>query len=406
MTTVALDRRPVDVNEAFAAERGRQLASIAQRRADLQTRIDAGKLVPLGDGRYRVSDPGSWDNGEVWYQQDDGLLMPQHGLDMSTGRAALYTSTPAWHSLGTVVEGGTTDIATVLKAGGINFLVDKFPVLFKTDDGELRTLEDAFVTVRRDTEAGLGVVGDRYQVVQNHAIFEFLQALVGRDDVVWESAGALRGGRRVFVTMRMPDTIVIDPAGVADVVAPFLAAFNSHDGLTGYETVVTPWRPVCGNTERFALRDAVARWSTPHVGDPLARLRAAEETLRLTHKYYQSYAAEQELLLATDVDIDTFVEVVTDVWAPPPAEASDKKLANYNEFVDLMVRQYRGNAEQLGRNAYAAERAITHHLDWLREVRAPKSMTEAAWRASQALEGSQDIKKNTAHKRLLTLVRR
>ncbi|GAA1616287.1 DUF932 domain-containing protein [Catellatospora bangladeshensis] len=405
MTTVAFGPH-ADVNDAFASERARQLEAVERRQADLKTRLDAGTLIPLGDGRYRVNDPGSWDNGEIWIQQDSGLVVPQHGLDMSTGRAALYTAKPAWHQLGTVIEGGTTDIDTVLKAGAIDFAVETFPVLFRTPDGQLHELDDQRVTVRRDTDAGLGVVGNRYEVVQNRDIFGFLQALVGRDDVIWETAGALRGGRRVFVTMRLPDTIVIDPAGIADVVAPFLAAFNSHDGLTGYESVVTPWRVLCGNTERFAARDAVARWSTPHVGDPLARLRQAEQTLRMTRRYYASFAAEQELLLATELAIDEYLAVVADVWAPPGDDDADKAKAKYRRFADGMVHRFEQNADKLGRNAYAAERAITEFMDWGRGVRAPKSMTETAWRASQALEGDQDGRKNTAHKRLLTLVRR
>ncbi|GAA1387693.1 DUF932 domain-containing protein [Catellatospora chokoriensis] len=405
MTTVAVDRR-VDVNEAFAGERARQLNAIDRRRADLQSRLDAGTLVPLGNGRYRVNEPGNWDHGEIWMQQAGGLVVPQHGLDLSTGRAALYTAVPAWHQLGTVIDGGTTDIDTVLKAGAIDFTVEKFPVQFRTPDGVLRFLEDQNVTVRRDTNVGLGVVGSRYEVVQNRDIFEFLQALVGSNDVIWESAGALRGGRRVFVTMRLPDTIVIDPAGLADVVAPFLAAFNSHDGMTGFEAVVTPWRVACGNTERFALRDAVARWSTPHVGDPLLRIRQAEETLRLSRKYYESFAKEQELLLQTQVAIDEYLQVVADLWTPPGEDESDKAKAKYQQFADGMVGRFERNCEDVGRNAYAAERAITEFLDWGRGVRAPKTMTEQAWRATQALEGDQDGKKTTAHKRLLTLVRR
>ncbi|MEV4416578.1 DUF932 domain-containing protein [Catellatospora sp. NPDC049609] len=405
MTTLAVDRT-VDVNEAFAGERARQLDAVDRRRADLQARLDAGTLVALGDGRYRVNDPGSWDNGEIWIQNGSGLVVPQHGLDLSTGRAALYSAVPAWHQLGTVIEGGTTDVETVLKAGGIDFAVEKFPVLFRTPDGQLHELDDQRVTVRRDTNAGLGVVGNRYEVVQNRDIFAFLQALVGRDDVIWETAGALRGGRRVFVTMRLPDTIVIDPAGIADVVAPFLAAFNSHDGLTGYETVVTPWRVLCGNTERFALRDAKARWSTPHVGDPLLRIRQAEQTLRLSRSYYESYAAEQEMLLRTELAIDAYLEVVADVWAPPGEDESDRAKGSYRRFTDQMVHRFEANADKLGRNAYAAERAITEHLDWGRGVRPPKSMTEQAWRATQALEGDQDGRKTTAHRRLLTLVRR
>jgi hypothetical protein len=98
-----------DVNERFAAERAGQLQAAADRKADIDGRIAEGKLVPIGDGRYRVNDPQSWDNGEVWTLQN-GDVLPQHGLDTSTGQVALYSAVPAWHDLGTIIPGGTSDI--------------------------------------------------------------------------------------------------------------------------------------------------------------------------------------------------------------------------------------------------------------------------------------------------------
>ena len=73
-------------------------------------------------------------------------------------------------------------------------------------------------------------------------------------DVTWESAGAVREGRRVFISLRLPDTVIVDAAGINDQIIPFIAALNSHDGSSMLHVVVTPWRPVCANTERFALR--------------------------------------------------------------------------------------------------------------------------------------------------------
>jgi hypothetical protein len=80
---------PADVNEQFAAERAGQLRDAADRQAALERRIAAGTLSPLGDGRYQVTDPNSWDNGEVWAMRD-GQIQPQHGLDTTTGKVALY----------------------------------------------------------------------------------------------------------------------------------------------------------------------------------------------------------------------------------------------------------------------------------------------------------------------------
>ena len=55
----------VDVNARFDAERASQLTAAADRQADLDRRVAEGTLVPLGDGRYRINQPGSWDDGEV-----------------------------------------------------------------------------------------------------------------------------------------------------------------------------------------------------------------------------------------------------------------------------------------------------------------------------------------------------
>jgi hypothetical protein len=238
---------PVDVNQRFAAERAEQLADIDRRVAD-------GTLTPIGNGRYRVTG-GGYDAGEIW-SLENGNLAPQHGLDETTGQAALYTTVPAWHGLGSVVPGGTSDIDEVLRLGRIDFDVHRRPVLFQTDlGGPTKVLPDQFVTVRSDTGAPLGCVGGRYEVIDNRAAFEFLQDLVDTYDVTWESAGALREGRKVFVSMRLPRTVRIDAAGINDEIIPFVVAINSHDGSSLFHIVVTPWRPVCyAGADMSALR--------------------------------------------------------------------------------------------------------------------------------------------------------
>jgi len=75
MTDTASTR---DLNMAFAAERAGQLDTAQQQRSDVDRRLADGTLIKLGDGRYRVNDPGSWDHGEVLYLQD-GQIPPQHG---------------------------------------------------------------------------------------------------------------------------------------------------------------------------------------------------------------------------------------------------------------------------------------------------------------------------------------
>jgi phage/plasmid-like protein (TIGR03299 family) len=397
-----------DRNAAFTAERRGQLQAAADRRADIDNRIADGRLVPIGNGRYRVNDPGSFDNGEVW-TLTDGQVLPQHGLDTSTGQVALYTRVPAWHELGTVIPDGTSDIDHVLTLGGIAFEVARRPVLYQNSlGGPTKVLPEQFVTVRQDTEAGLGVVGARYEVFQNRDIFEFLQDLVANHEVVWESAGALRDGRRVFVCLRLPDTVTIDAAGVNDQIVPYIAAINSHDGSSQAQVVATPWRIECGNTERFAVRDAYTRWGVRHTRNARDRIVEARRTLGLSVKYFQAFAAEQEALAHTEVTIAEFHQLLEQLWPTPQENAPKRTRTHHTTRLDTLTGLYTANSARLGQTAYAAERAITEYADWKQPIRPTGSLRgrNLAARATAVMEGSNDDIKSRTHRQLLTLTRR
>jgi phage/plasmid-like protein (TIGR03299 family) len=383
------------------------LNAAADRQADFERRIADGKLVPIGGNQYRVNEPGNWDNGEVWTLQN-GSILPQHGLDMTTGQAALYSTVPAWHSLGNVVPGGTSDVDEVLKLGGIDFDVEKVPVFYRAKhDAPDKILPERYVTVRSDNGEGLGVVGSRYHVLQNRQVFEFLQDLVHDYGVTWESAGALRDGRKVFVSMRLPETVSIDAEGVNDEIIPFIVAVNSHDGSSLAQVVVTPWRPVCGNTERFAVRDAVTRWGVRHTRNATDRISEARRTLGLSVKYFEHFKAEEESLARTDITLTEWDHVIADLW-PKPEDDSRRAWTIHENRKSELSSLFRSNAARLGRTAYAAERAITEYADWKTSVRPGAGLrgNNLAVRATAVMEGNNDDIKSTAHKRLLTMVRR
>lgn len=401
--------QPVDVNAAFAAERADQLQAAAAQRGDVDRRVADGTLIALGGGRFRINDPGSWDNGEILIVQNDGQVLPQHGLDTSRGQAALYSSVPAWHQLGNIVPGGTSNIDDVLSLGGIDYDVLRCPVEFRNSlDGPRLLLPEHFVTARTDTGAGLGVVGGRYEVLQNRDAFAFLQDLVDRYDVVWESAGAVRGGRRVFISMRLPDTVTIDAGGVADQIIPFIVALNSHDGSSPFQVVVTPWRPVCRNTERFALRDAQSRWGVRHTRNARDRIEEARRTLGLSVTYFAQFAAEEEALARTELALADFHHVIDELWQPPAEDSSVRTRNIHRRRVDELTDLYTTSSTQLGGTAYAAERAITEYTDWKQAIRPTGALrgNHLAARATAVLEGSNDDLKSRAHRQLLTLTRR
>lgn len=411
----------LDVNQAFADERAVQLGRIekaagdlADKQARFDQRVAEGKMRNLGNGRFMVTEPGTWDNGEIFVVGANGLAMPQHSLDVVEGKTALYSRVPAWHGLGQVVPEGVSDIDTVLDLGGINFEVGLRPVTFTVDAGDNPGILDGkFVTFRGDTKAGLGVVGDRYQVIQNRQVFLFLQELTEHYDLAWETAGGLHGGRRVFVSLRLPEDITIDAEGVNDTVVPFIVGINSHDGNSLFRVVVTPWRPVCGNTERFAVRDAHTYWGIRHSGDPTRALEEARRTLGLSLKYYQNFAAEETKLAQAELAMADFHKLCDEVFPvkpnPKTGVVSKKALTSKDqrqaELDDLFM-----NAETTANchgTAYGAERAVTEWLDWKTAVRPGRdrgALNEGIIRATSMLEGAADDKKTQAHQRLIQLV--
>lgn len=396
-----------DVNTAFHDEKTCQIDTARSRERAFQARIDRGEIRLVSANTYEVLT--GWDQGEQFTvslntQGEIDAIIANHGLDTrADGTIALYASSPAWHDLGQIIPGGTTDIDTVLELSGLDFDVTTVPALYQWN-GELREHTDQRHTVRTDTGAPLGVVGRRYQPIQNREGFEFLQELVGRYDVVWESAGVIRGGRRVFISIRLPQTVTIDADGINDTVVPYVAVMNDHTGNGTFQCVVTPWRPVCANTERFAVRDAHTRWAVRHTAGATDQIKEARRTLGLSVQYFEHFATEETALARTDIAVADFHKVITDLW-PLDDDASDRTKTNHATRLRALDDVFRTETERVGRTAYAAERAITGYLDHVTPRRPPKTMTEEIFRATAALEGADDDIKTKAHKRLLLLTR-
>jgi phage/plasmid-like protein (TIGR03299 family) len=405
----------VDVNTAFDAERASQIgsiteynASIGERYADQKARFEArvasGSLRDLGNGRFESTQ--GWDAGEVWYLRE-GMpqALPESNLDMSKGSAALYSTQPEWHGLGTVIPGGTSDVQEVLAAGGLDFDVVSYPTQFAFN-GKLQTVPGSFVNVRTDTGAPLGVVGKIYTPFQNVQAFDFLSELTGKFGLIYQSAGATYGGSHVFVSVKLPQDLVVDEGGIADPIQQHLVVMNTHDGSGKFKALVTPWRPRCGNTERFAVRDAQTSWGVRHTANGLSKIEEARRNLGLTVKYFDAFAAEETSLARIDIELDQFADLIADLY--PQAEGEESKrgttirTAREGKLEELFAKESR----QVGRTAYAAERAVTDYLDHVAPRRElSKGDGLAAARATAILEGSSDDLKTKAHQKLMLLVR-
>lgn len=396
-----------DVNAEFHAERMGQLATIKDRTAYLESQVAEGTMQKLSDGRYRVLT--GWDRGEIFNVQG----MPEHGLDQKeNGETALYLKdAPAWHGVGTVIPGGSSSVNTVLKAAGLDWETVLVPEQW-TWNGELRTEdEDAFVSVRSDNGNRLGTVGKLYTPVHNRQAFGFLDTLFGEHLMVAESAGSFRGGRRVFISAELPNDLVIDPDGINDHVRQFLTVINSHDGTTPLIAMVTPWRTVCKNTERLALNGAKTKWTIRHTKNWANRADEAKRTLGLTTSYYDQFVEEETALLNTPFAVNGIGDVdklCDEIWGELDKDPSKKAVTQDTNRRERVQALWKMESERVGKNAYAAERAITGYVDHFTNLRPRGALkgNRLAALGQALLEESLDAPKNRTHKRLMELVKR
>ena len=155
-----------------------------------------------------------------------------------------YVRNVPWHGLGTrVMEAPASSEA--LKLAGLDWKVLQEPVY--TENGEL--IRGYKANVRDTDRKVLGVVTDRYKVVQNQDAFAFTDALLGQG-VRYETAGSLMGGKKVWLLAHMPREYIIS----GERISPYLVFSNTHDGSGAVKVAVTPIRVVCSNTLNLALR--------------------------------------------------------------------------------------------------------------------------------------------------------
>jgi phage/plasmid-like protein (TIGR03299 family) len=194
----------------------------------------------------------------------------------------------AWHGLGKIVQQYPTS-AEAIKFAGLDYKVEKRSLFtYDTDNHYDRTdlcipeipVPDFYATVRTDNEAVLGVVGKDYEVVQNSCAFEFFDAIVGGGDgILYETAGALGIGERIFITAKLPDYIKV---GKDDPIEQYLFLTTSHDGSGSITAAFTPVRVVCNNTLNAALRNNSNNIKIRHTASASDRIKQAHTLMGIS----------------------------------------------------------------------------------------------------------------------------
>lgn len=255
-----------------------------------------------------------------------------------------------WHGLGTVVREAPTS-ENALRLAGLDWNVVQEAIYTPC-----REKIEGFKANVRDTDRKvLGVVSDRYKVVQNVEAFSFTDELLGHG-VRYETAGSLSGGRRVWLLARLPREYII----AGERISPYLVFSNTHDGSGSVKVAVTPVRVICNNTLNLALETAQRSFSMVHTGNISDKITEARDTLFKAESYMDRLGAEFEQLhqqKVTDAEVQKYIELLI----PMESNATRTQEKNVNRLrEDLATRYYDApDLQKVGKNAYRFINAVS-----------------------------------------------
>ncbi len=278
-----------------------------------------------------------------------------------------YVRNKPWHNLGYgVSEAPTSDDA--LRLAGLDWKVKQKNVL--TEDNIC--VPGYKVNVRDKDDTPLGIVSDRYKVVQNEDAFSFTDELLG-EGVRYETAGSLQNGKRVWILAKMPEKYVI----AGDRIEPYFLIMNSHDGSSGIKACMTPIRVVCNNTLNLALDTAKRIWATKHTENIMTRMTEAQETLFMAEKYMMALGKSVDELTKIKLTDKKVLEFMSEFFPVTEDMTDNQKKNNIRLLSDLKKRYFDApDLKDIGKNAYRFINAVSDFATHAEPIRRTKKYTE------------------------------
>lgn len=243
-----------------------------------------------------------------------------------------YVGETPWHGLGREIKEYPTS-EEAIKFAGLDWDVVPKPIY----DANGVIIPGYKVNTRSSDGKALGVVTDRYKIVQNREAFAFTDALLG-EGVKYETAGSLASGKRVWMLARMEGTTLAE-----ETIDPYLVFTNTHDGTGAVRVAICPVRVVCANTLNLALASASRHWSCAHKGDINGKLEEARFTLANADRYLETLEEEFGELKLKKVT-ETQVRAMTDELLKIEFDSLYKKATS--KIIDLGDVRAREKAEE------------------------------------------------------------
>jgi len=254
-----------------------------------------------------------------------------HNLNIINGKASFFSAKEiCWHKLGVVTNKALNSSEAIIMAG-LDYKVGLAPIYVpvkrirvdealnfrevarlieneKPNYSEIKTIPKKFGTFREDTGIPFGVVGGKYTIVQNIEAFDFFDSIIGKGLAQYETAGALGNGETIFITAKLPDTLLVNGK---DPIDKYLLFTNTHDGSGAIQVLFTPIRVVCNNTLTMALQGANFKFTVRHTKSANDKLQNAAKVLGITNKATNELQEVFDIMSKTRMDDNMLTNFIT-----------------------------------------------------------------------------------------------
>lgn len=288
----------------------------------------------------------------------------------------------AWVKAGTAVNAGSASEAA--RQAGLDWTVELSDMFVerKTIVSPFESITDRLDVPKRqavikrteDNESVIGVVGDKYKIVQNMEVFSALDTLVDSGDARYTAAGEYNNGANIWMVMELPVGVKV----ANDPHAAFLLVQSSHDGSCAVRIRPIIERLFCANQINRIIKGKHKNAYTyvmKHTTNSELSVNDIRNITQLTYDSIQQYEVVANTLLLQNVDDRQVKNIFKSVWSlPSEVEESPDHLLSQGQrrqrTIALNGRESAWNIysqsptqENIRGTAFGVWQAVVEHAD-------------------------------------------
>lgn len=293
------------------------------------------------------------------------------------------TRKQAWVQAGTAVNAESASEAARQAGLDWNVMLADMEAVVSNKVNEYETLTDHYPVPKRqaviklgkeNTNEVIGVVGDKYKIVQNMEVFSALDTLVDSGDARYTAAGEYNNGANIWMVMELPVGVQV----ANDPHAAFLLVQSSHDGSCAVRIRPIIERLFCANQINRIIKGKHKNAYTyvmKHTTNSELSVNDIRNITQLTYDSIQQYEVVAGTLLQRKVDERQVKNIFKSVWSLPSEieEAPDHLLSQGQRRQRTIALNGRDSAwniynqsptqENIRGTAFGVWQAVIEHAD-------------------------------------------